>query len=87
MYREKMHRGLSTRSAIVQAMMQALEARDYITEGHAERLQSLVEDLARKLELSAPTIADLRLMSKFHDIGKVGIPDSILVQTRPPDRR
>lgn len=78
MYREKMHRTQSTHSAIVQAMTQALEARDYITEGHADRLQSLVEGLANKLQLPAPTIADLRLFAKFHDIGKVGIPDNIL---------
>ncbi len=78
MYREKMHKGLSTRSAIVQAMMKALEARDFITEGHADRLQSLAENLARKLKLSDPLIADLKLLAKFHDIGKVGIPDSIL---------
>jgi len=78
MYREKMHQSLSSRSAIVQAMMQALEARDYITEGHANRLQFLVEAMSRKLQLSDPTIADLRLLAKFHDIGKVGIPDYIL---------
>jgi len=78
MYREKMHQSLSSRSAIVQAMMQALEARDYITEGHANRLQSLVEAISRKLQLPDPTIADLRLLAKFHDIGKVGIPDHIL---------
>lgn len=78
MCREKMHNSFSTRSAIVEALMHALEARDYITEGHAERLHSLVEVLARKLQLSAKTTADLRLFAKFHDIGKVGIPDSIL---------
>jgi diguanylate cyclase (GGDEF)-like protein/PAS domain S-box-containing protein len=78
MYREKMHQGLSNHSAIVQAMMKALEARDFITEGHADRLQSLVEDLAQKLQLSSPMIADLKLLAKFHDIGKVGIPDNIL---------
>lgn len=78
MYREKMHKGLSIRSAIVQALMHALEARDYITEGHADRLQSLVEGLGRRLELRSQQIADLRLFAKFHDIGKVGIPDGIL---------
>lgn len=78
MYREKMHHNLSTRSAIVQAMMQALEARDFITEGHGDRLQTLVANLARKLQLSDPMIADLKLLAKFHDIGKVGIPDNIL---------
>ncbi|MDD4599893.1 hypothetical protein SDC9_15082 [bioreactor metagenome] len=78
MYREKMHQSMSTRNAIVQAMMHALEARDYITEGHADRLQELVEALGRKLKLSDPMIADLKLLAQFHDIGKVGIPDRIL---------
>ena len=78
MYREKMHKGLSTRSAIVHAMMLALEARDYITEGHAERLEGLVADFSQKIQLSAPMVADLKLLAKFHDIGKVGIPDNIL---------
>ncbi|MBP1763351.1 MAG: diguanylate cyclase domain protein [Firmicutes bacterium] len=83
MYREKMHQSFSSRSAIVQAMMQALEARDYITEGHANRLQTLTEAVAKKLQLLDPEIADLRLLAKFHDIGKVGIPDQILFK---PDR-
>jgi diguanylate cyclase (GGDEF)-like protein/PAS domain S-box-containing protein len=78
MYREKMHQSLSNHSSIVQAMMKALEARDFITEGHADRLQNLVAELAQKLQLSAPMIADLKLLAKFHDIGKVGIPDNIL---------
>ncbi|MDR3563752.1 MAG: HD domain-containing phosphohydrolase, partial [Negativicutes bacterium] len=78
MYREKMHQSQSSRSAIVQAMMRALEARDYITEGHADRLQELVEKMAHKLDLPDQGVADLRLLAKFHDVGKVGIPDSIL---------
>lgn len=78
MYREKLHHSKSTRSAIVQAMMKALEARDFITEGHADRLQDLVMALGEALHLSERTLADLRLLAKFHDIGKVGIPDRIL---------
>lgn len=78
MYREKLHRVQSTRSAIVQALMKALEARDYITEGHADRLQALVADLARMAGLPESSITDLRLLAQFHDIGKVGIPDRIL---------
>lgn len=78
MYREKLHSRLSARSSIVQTMMRALEARDFITEGHADRLQVLVVKMARALELSEGTINDLRLLAQFHDIGKVGVPDSIL---------
>jgi diguanylate cyclase (GGDEF)-like protein/PAS domain S-box-containing protein len=78
MYREKLHRSKSTRSALVQALMKALEVRDFITEGHADRLQSIVAALGKALNLPERNLADLRLLAQFHDIGKVGIPDRIL---------
>jgi diguanylate cyclase (GGDEF)-like protein/PAS domain S-box-containing protein len=78
MYRQKIHQSQSMRSSIVQTMMKALEARDHITEGHADRLQELVEQMGKKLKLSGAKLADLRLFAQFHDIGKVGIPDYIL---------
>lgn len=78
MYRQKLHQSQSMRSSIVQTMMKALEARDYITEGHADRLQQLVEHMGKRLNLTRARIADLRLFAQFHDIGKVGIPDYIL---------
>jgi len=80
MYREKLHRSQSTRSAIVQTVMSLLEARDYITEGHAERLQEMVTCLARAVGLPENRMIDLRLLAQFHDIGKVGIPDRILLK-------
>lgn len=78
MYRQKLHQSQSVRGSIVQTMMKALEERDHITEGHADRLGELMEKMGHTLELPRGTIADLRLLAKFHDIGKVGIPDSIL---------
>ncbi|MBP2636700.1 MAG: diguanylate cyclase with sensor [Firmicutes bacterium] len=78
MYRQKLHQSQSIRSSIVQAMMKALEVRDHITEGHADRLGDLMEMMGEKLQVSPVIMADLRLFAKFHDIGKVGIPDSIL---------
>jgi diguanylate cyclase (GGDEF)-like protein/PAS domain S-box-containing protein len=78
MYRKKLHSSRSARSAIVQTLMKAIEARDYITEGHAERLQGLAAAMAIVLGLPERTIGDLRLLAQFHDIGKVGIPDRIL---------
>ncbi len=83
MYREKLYRSQSARSAIVQTLMKTLEARDFITEGHAERLQKLVAGMAAKCGMSAREITDLRLLAQFHDIGKVGIPDRILNKPGP----
>jgi diguanylate cyclase (GGDEF)-like protein len=81
MYREKLHRSKSTRSAIVQTLMKTIEARDFITEGHAERMKDLVARLAREYGIPDGDIAELRLFAQFHDIGKVGIPDNILFKT------
>ncbi|MCL6478338.1 MAG: PAS domain S-box protein [Peptococcaceae bacterium] len=83
MYREKLHRSQSARSAIVQILKKALEARDFITEGHADRLQDLVAALARAVGLSEGKVTDLRLLAQFHDIGKVGITDHILFKPSP----
>lgn len=81
--REKLHHSKSNRSAVVQTLMLALEVRDHITEGHADRMQDMVVNLAKVIGLSERTIADLRLFARFHDIGKVGISDTILFKPGP----
>lgn len=78
MYRIKLHSSRSARSAVVQTLLKALEARDFITEGHGERMQSLVVLLGKKLSLLDSTLTTLQLLAQFHDIGKVGVPDRIL---------
>ncbi|NLB53884.1 MAG: diguanylate cyclase [Syntrophomonadaceae bacterium] len=78
MYREKLMHSRSNRSAIVEVVMRALEARDYITEGHADRLQQIVTALAESIGMHEHKINDLCLFARFHDIGKVGVPDHIL---------
>lgn len=83
MYREKLHQKQSAKSSIVQALVKALEARDYLTEGHGDRLQGLMEAFSISLGLPEQQLADLRLLAHFHDIGKVGIPDHILGKPGP----
>ncbi|HBV96209.1 MAG TPA: hypothetical protein DEF36_04085 [Desulfotomaculum sp.] len=83
MYREKLHHSQSARSVIVSTLMKALEARDFITEGHGDRIQDLVEDMALVMGLSERKANELRLFAQFHDIGKVGIPDRILFKAGP----
>lgn len=78
MYREKLYRSQSVRSNIVNTLRKALEARDFITEGHTERLQDTVIKLATAIGFPENRLTDLRLLAQFHDIGKVGIPDRVL---------
>jgi diguanylate cyclase (GGDEF)-like protein/PAS domain S-box-containing protein len=78
MYREKLHHSLTARSTIVQNLMKALETRDFVTEGHINRMQKLVVALAKAIGLPENSATDLCHLAEFHDIGKVGIPDHIL---------
>lgn len=78
MYQDKIRRSRSSRSAMKQALVQALETRDFINTGHAERMEKMVIGMAALLKLPSRMLEDLRLLAQFHDIGKVGIVDSVL---------
>lgn len=83
MYRDKICARESARNALVQILITALEKKDYITEGHGKRIQEIILHLASALNLPPRTVNELKLFSHFHDIGKVGIPDSILSKPGP----
>lgn len=81
MYRQKLSRESSNRHAIILGMMEMLKVRDFITEGHSQRLQERVTVLGRRIGLAETKISDLVLLAQFHDIGKVGISDQILFKS------
>ena len=83
MYRDKLYSSRSSRSKIVQGLLAALAERDYITEGHARRLEELCRAVGEKVGLSSHQLADLALLAQVHDLGKVGIPDQILFKPGP----
>ena len=56
----------------------ALDAKDPYTEGHSERVSAYSTRLARELGLSEDEIDNIRLVALLHDIGKIGVPDSVL---------
>ncbi|MGB9897202.1 HD domain-containing phosphohydrolase, partial [Thermanaerothrix sp.] len=61
----------------------ALELRDRETQGHSERVVRLSLALGRRLGLQGQALDDLRYGALLHDIGKIGIPDSILLKPGP----
>lgn len=80
MYRDKILGRESARNALVQILITALQEKDYITEGHGDRVQEIILRFAKILSLPSRTVSELKLFAHFHDIGKVGIPDSILAK-------
>ena len=80
MYRKKLYRTQSVRSTIVSTLINTLRARDLATEQHASRLEKLLVRMATLIGLPESMTADLSLLAKFHDIGKVGISDAVLLK-------
>lgn len=83
MYRHKLVHRASARNQIVGALRAALKEKDYITAGHAERLQKICLKMGEELGLSPRQMADLALLSQVHDLGKVAVPDNILFKKGP----
>ncbi|MGH3110293.1 MAG: HD-GYP domain-containing protein, partial [Gaiellaceae bacterium] len=67
----------------IETLNAAVEARDPYTAGHSQRVRRVALAIGRELSLSAPQLGALGTAALFHDVGKIGIPDSILTKTGP----
>jgi putative nucleotidyltransferase with HDIG domain/PAS domain S-box-containing protein len=67
----------------IEGWSQALDLRDRETEGHTQRVTTLTEELARKMGIPDSELIHIRRGSLLHDIGKMGVPDRILLK---PDK-
>jgi PAS domain S-box-containing protein/putative nucleotidyltransferase with HDIG domain len=66
--------------ATIEGWSRALEVRDRETEGHTQRVTRLTMDLAQEMGLSAGELIHVRRGALLHDIGKMGVPDQILLK-------
>jgi diguanylate cyclase (GGDEF)-like protein/PAS domain S-box-containing protein len=62
----------------INALLSALTARDHYTGEHSETVVQLASAVARHIGLAADQVREVEQVALLHDIGKVGIPDSIL---------
>ncbi|MBB5324145.1 putative nucleotidyltransferase with HDIG domain [Anoxybacillus tepidamans] len=69
--------------SIVISLNNALEAKDPYTLGHSQRVSRLAAATAKRMGLSSRECEQIRLAGLFHDIGKIGIRDSILLKNGP----
>ena len=61
-------------------LRQTVEAKDPYTRGHSDRVSEFSVLIGKKLGLDEETLHILKIGGLFHDIGKIGIPDSILLK-------
>jgi putative nucleotidyltransferase with HDIG domain len=67
----------------VRALMSRLEAKDVSTEQHTRRVAELAVAIGERLGLSPGRLRDLALAGLLHDIGKLSVPDAILMKAGP----
>ena len=67
----------------VEALANALEARDHYTSSHARWITDNALRVGQELGLDGDTLKRLELGALFHDIGKIGIPNSVLLKPGP----
>jgi putative two-component system response regulator len=69
---------LAAYEATIEGWSHALDLRDRETEGHSRRVTELTVKLAKTLGMSDDEIIHIRRGALLHDMGKIGVPDSIL---------
>lgn len=76
-----------TNESILMTLAVALEERDAYTSGHSQRVAYYMREIARQMAYSTEMIDTIHTGGLLHDIGKIGIEDSILLkQSRLTDR-
>jgi len=78
---QRSHAGLiAAYDATIEGWARALDLRDKETEGHTRRVTEMTVDLARFMEVDESEMLAIRRGALLHDIGKLGIPDAILLK-------
>lgn len=68
---------------VLNSMIRALEARDSYTAGHTDRVATISVRLGQELDYGPDRLEIIRVGALLHDIGKIGVPDAVLLK---PDK-
>ncbi|MEJ7812399.1 MAG: HD domain-containing phosphohydrolase [Gemmatimonadaceae bacterium] len=63
---------------IVEALVNAMEAKDLFLRGHSQRVAELGASMAEAMELNEDTVEAVRLAGRVHDVGQIGIREAVL---------
>jgi len=83
MYRNKLLESRSAKSSILSSLEQSLHEKHIETEEHTRRIEQMCSQIGKRMGLSQDELDEVALLSLLHDIGKIGIPEDILLK---PDK-
>ena len=63
---------------VVKALAEAIDAKDKYTNGHSDRVAEYSREIARRYGYSEKAQDDIYMMSLLHDVGKIGVPKSVI---------
>jgi HD-GYP domain-containing protein (c-di-GMP phosphodiesterase class II) len=67
----------------LKVLMAALDTKDAVTQGHSERVARLTVAVAREMGIPSKQLIDIERGALLHDVGKIGVPDSVLLKEAP----
>lgn len=72
------HRNLKKSMDIVQTLAEAIDAKDTYTNGHSTRVALYSREIAKRAGYSDTDQNDVYMMALLHDVGKIGVPDTVI---------
>ncbi len=76
-YRDKLTESRSSKSTVVNSLLQTLAAKSFQTEAHTRNMHEAAKSIGEKLGLPTSELRRLRLLITLHDIGKINIPEEL----------
>ena len=64
--------------SVAETLINAMEVKDVYLRGHSQRVAALGAEIAEELGLDADTVEDVRLAGRLHDVGKIGIRETVM---------
>lgn len=83
MYQNKIFNAQSREKHLLNAFLTILAERDVHTANHAQHLTKISSMMGQKIGLNSYDLNRLRLLALLHDIGKIGVPETILFKEEP----
>jgi putative two-component system response regulator len=83
MVEERTHQVLATYRETIETLASAAAYKDEVTGGHVRRISAYTAELAVALGMNADFCETIRYASQMHDIGKIAVPDAILLKAGP----